>query len=349
MNIFISSILGVVFLGLGAASTFLMYYLWGFPFDKATRTSTAPKSLMRLHRVLGYAYAVIYIIMMTQMVPRMWQYQVELPPRTVAHLILGFLIGAILLLKISIVRFFRHLEEWAPFLGTAMFVCTVLLLGLSLPAAYHEGKLASSAVGGGVYSAEDRKRVADILPLADLPAGASVAEITTEAGLRAGRSVLLDQCVRCHDLKTVLTRPRTPDDWVTTVGRMALKPAMFAPISAREQLFVSAYLIAITPDLQKSAQNKMQQADSQRQVQQATTAAVDKKLEREVEPALAQATFQKVCSQCHAVTEVDRSPPRTEATIQSVMERMSVNGMKATPKEIRAIRSYLTKTYVKSP
>src|SRR5580704_8498441 len=203
MNIVTSAALGVVFLILGGAATFLMYYLWGFPFDKATRTSSAPRSLMRLHRILGYTYAVIYLFMMTQMVPRMWQYQVELPPRTVAHLLLGFLIGIILLLKIAIMRFFRHFEEWMPTLGTLLFVCTVLLLGLSLPSAYREGTLASSAVGGGVYSAENRKRVAELLPEAGLPTGTPLAELSTEAGLRKGRAVLLDQCVRCHDLKTV--------------------------------------------------------------------------------------------------------------------------------------------------
>src|SRR5579862_306326 len=200
MNIVISAALGIIFLGLGLAATFLMYYLWGFPFDKATRTSAAPRSLMRLHRILGYTYGALYLVMMTQMAPRMWQYQVELPPRTVAHLLLGFLIGVILLLKIAIMRFFRHFEEWMPYLGTLLFVCTVLLLGLSLPAAFREGRLASTAVGGGVYSAENRKRVAQLLPQAGL-AGTSMSDLTTETSLRAGRTVLMDKCVRCHDLK----------------------------------------------------------------------------------------------------------------------------------------------------
>ncbi|MCW3100840.1 MAG: hypothetical protein JWL77_6458, partial [Chthonomonadaceae bacterium] len=43
MSILTSAILGIVFVGLGGAATFLMYYLWGFPFDKATRTSSAPR------------------------------------------------------------------------------------------------------------------------------------------------------------------------------------------------------------------------------------------------------------------------------------------------------------------
>ncbi|MCW3098023.1 MAG: hypothetical protein JWL77_3641 [Chthonomonadaceae bacterium] len=346
MSILTSAILGIVFVGLGGAATFLMYYLWGFPFDKATRTSSAPRRWMILHRILGYAYGILYVIMMVQMVPRMWQYQVELPPRTVAHLLLGFLIGAILLLKIAIMRFFRHFEEWMPVLGTLLFVCTVLLLGLSLPAAYREGRLASIAVGGGVYSDENRKRVADLLPEAGLPADTPLAELSTEAGLRAGRTVLMDKCVRCHDLKTILIRPRTPADWVTTVERMAEKPALFAPLTEREQRFVSAYLIGITPDLQKSVKSQLQQAQAQQQTQRAT-AQSGTNAASQVAPALAQATFHRLCSQCHAVSDVDKSPPRTEAEAQSLLQRMSGNGMKATPTEIQALRAYMTQTYIK--
>jgi hypothetical protein len=348
MNIVTSAIMGTVFLLVGSAATFLMYYLWGFPFDKATRTSQAPKTLMRLHRILGYTYGGIYFFMMTQMVPRMWQYQVELPPRTVAHLLLGFLIGIILLLKITILRFFRHLEEWMPYLGTLLFICTVLLLGLSLPAAFHEGTLASSAVGGGVYSAENRKRVAELLPQAGLPARTSFVEISTESSLRKGRAVLLDKCVRCHDLKTILARPHAPTDWGSTVRRMAEKPALFTPITEREQQQVSAYLIAITPDLDKFVKGQLQAAQTQQQTLRVTEQP-GIKLESPVTSATAQTTFQQICSQCHAASKVDKSPPRSEADVQSLLQRMSGNGMKATDTETRSIRAYLTKTYVKSP
>ena len=64
--------------------------------------------------------------------------------------------------------------------------------------------------------------------------------------------MLLTQCVTCHDLKTILTRPRTPGDWVRTVERMANRQ-IFEPIEESEQWAVSAYLIAISPELQTSA------------------------------------------------------------------------------------------------
>ena len=229
-----------------------MFYLWGFPFDMTTRKSEAPKWLMRTHRFIGYAYGLVYLLMMWQMVPRMWQYQVELPPRTVAHLLLGFLIGILLFVKLLILRFFRHLEEWMPYLGTALFACTVMLLGLSLPFAYRERILAANSTGGDVFSSENRKRVAVLLPQANFPAEAPLPQLTTTASLNTGRSILLNKCVTCHDLKTVLAQPRTPSGWVATVTRMAEKPALSGPITKSEQWQVSVYLIAITPDLVKS-------------------------------------------------------------------------------------------------
>ena len=46
-----SAILGLIFLGLANASVFLMFKLWGYPFDKETHKSEAPPALMLLHRL----------------------------------------------------------------------------------------------------------------------------------------------------------------------------------------------------------------------------------------------------------------------------------------------------------
>ena len=69
-----NAILGVVFLFVGAGGTFLMFHLWGYPFDHETHKSEAPPLLMRLHRGLGWVYLAIYIYFMWQMVPRLWSY-----------------------------------------------------------------------------------------------------------------------------------------------------------------------------------------------------------------------------------------------------------------------------------
>ncbi len=394
----VSATLGLLFLGLAFASTFLMFHCWGYPFDKATGKSAAPRSLMLLHRSIGYTYAIIYVVMMTQMVPRMWEYQVELPPRTVAHLLLGFTIGVILVLKIAIMRFFRHLEEWMPYLGTAMLLCTVLLLGLSVPFAYRERALANAAAGGNVYSATNRARVAEQLANADLPVMAGKLDLSSMKSLEKGRDVLLNKCVKCHDLKTILARPRSASDWFTTVERMGEKPALFSPINDAEMLQVSAYLVAITPDLQKSRKRQREQEEqridaleevvavaaadepgaSEPPAEPAEPAATDpaplpapalpaptasantpnapsvppvakpaRKPPPPINPALAQTTYERVCSQCHELSDVDDVPPRSEGSVGKLISRMIENGMTAKQGDLRLVKFYLINHFVK--
>ena len=269
MDVVLSASLGILFLVLGFATVFLMFHLWGYPFDKVKKLSAAPPSLMRLHRVLGYLFLLLYIAMMIEMVPRMWNYQVEWPARTVAHMMFGMSIGIVLLIKLSILRFFRHFEEWMPVLGTLLLGFTIVLCSLSMPHAFREMALASASTGGDAFSDENRARVAKLLPAAGLPEEAPIGELATIDALRAGRMVLLRKCVVCHDLKTILTRPRSPSDWVNTVERMAIKPAFTAPISDLEQWQASAYLIAISRELQRSARERRQEDLGKQVAQQA--------------------------------------------------------------------------------
>lgn len=262
------------FAAIGYTATFLMLHLWGYAYDKETKTSAAPRWAMWTHRILGYAFVIFYVAMMWRMVPRLFSYQVELPARTVAHVLLGFTVGFLLLIKIAILRFFRHFEEWMPYLGIGILLCTTLLLVLSLPTMFREHALAHNAPGGDPFGPQSLERVARLLPDADLPLGTDLKKLATEDELRAGRSVLVDECTTCHDLKTVLDKPRPPATWASLVTRMAEKPSLFGGISEIDQARVTAYLIAITPDLQRSA--KAKRADATPPTEEpATDAGVD--------------------------------------------------------------------------
>ena len=348
MNAFVSAILGIAFGLLGTATVFLMFHLWGYPFDKVTRTSAAPKWLMRLHRVLGFLFLGLYLLMMSQMVPRLLRYQVEFPPRTVAHIILGITIGFLLLVKISILRFFRHLEEWMPFLGTGILLCTYLLLGLSVPFALRERQLRANALGGNVLSRESLERVKRLLPHADFPKEAPLDELAKESNIAAGRSVLLTQCVQCHDLKTVLTRPRTPKDWVRTVERMADKPSFAAAMTDTQQWAVATYLIAISPELQQSSRKARQQMDEANQAIASATTAIEAPQGNEpfrlsdVKP-----LFETKCSDCHALDEVTKHKWKNTAEAKAVLRRMAENGLEATQSEFELLNRYLIEVYVK--
>lgn len=327
MSATVNAILGTLFLVLAFGTVFLMYRLWGYPFDKVRRKSEAPSGLMRLHRMLGYAYLIVYVVLMTQMVPRLWTYQIEFPPRTVLHIALGFTIGLILIVKISIIRFFRHFEEWMPILGTALLVCTVLLTGFSIPFAVRERVLAAQA-----FSADNLARVMQLLPEAGFAADTRLTDLATADTLRLGQQVLTSQCNVCHDLRTVLVKPRVPSDWVQTVARMVEKPNPGRPISRTSQDAVTTYLIAITPDLQASAEAKRQQDMSA----PAASTATDPK-----------ALFEKTCSQCHDSKLVEAHAFKSEQDVRELVGRMVKNGLKLDQASLETIIQHLKSTYVK--
>jgi mono/diheme cytochrome c family protein len=352
MDTFGNAMLGIVFLLLSLAGTLLMYKLWGYSFDHEKLRSSAPPRLMLVHRLIGYAYAAIYIYLMTQMVPRLWSYEVEFPARTVAHLMLGMTIGVIIIVKVTIVRFFKHLESTlVPFLGTGLLICTCLLVGLSVPFALKETYLHRSAVGGTAFSTENIERVKTLLSRAGLPTKVKPEALATITSLKEGRSVLLSKCVQCHDLRTVLLKPRTPDNWVQTVTRMADR-SIFNPIDEQEQWHVAAYLIAISPELQKTFRQKRDQ-----DLETAKSKAVVKAIIQPVsmasaamktfDLAVARQTFEATCSQCHKLTNIDRDPPASAQEAGELVSRMVENGLDAPQDDLEQIVFYLTQTYAK--
>ena len=354
MSTSMSAILGLIFLGLANASVFLMFKLWGYPFDEETHTSTAPRSLMRLHRLIGYAYAVLYVFMMWHMVPRLWNYQVELPPRTVAHLMLGITIGVLILVKIAILRFFRHFEESMPYIGTCLLICTYLLIGLSVPFTFREAALRTQTKA---FSEEGIARTRKLLANAGLSTEAPLDELASKRKLREGQRVLQRKCVVCHDLRTILVKPRTPTDWVRLVNRMAIKPMIGEPIHEEEEWTVSAYLIAITPDIQTSARQQRQEqmrADEAKAAAQIATFAMEMDVEVETDTtetdtyveAEAKALFEDKCSQCHPVTDVEDYPPRSERETTEVVARMIDNGLYLEEEEIELITRYVNENYL---
>ena len=346
-----SAILGLIFLGLANASVFLMFKLWGYPFDKETHTSEAPPALMLLHRLIGYAYAILYVFMMWYMVPRLWNYQVELPPRTVAHLMLGITIGVLILVKIAILRFFRHFEEAMPYIGTALLICTYLLIGLSVPFTFREAALRSQTMA---FSDEGITRTRKLLENAGLPTEAPLDQLASKRKLREGQHVLQRKCVVCHDLRTILAKPRTPPDWVRLVNRMAIKPMIGEPIYQEEEWTVSAYLIAITPDIQVSVREQRQEqmrADEAMEAAQIATVVMETEAATETDPITydeveAKAIFEDKCSQCHPFTDVEDYPPGSEEETTELITRMIEIGLYLEEEEIELIARYINENYL---
>ena len=335
MGVWFNLVLGLSFLVLALVNTLLMYRLWGYPYDKVRHRSSAPRSLVVIHRATGYAFVIIYLFLMSEMLPRLWQYQIELPARSVMHLVLGFSIGIILIIKISIVRFFKHLESTlVPFLGTTLLICATLLIGLSAPFVFKEQYLSQQALGT-VLSEKNLERLKVLLPRAGFPPEANIVELVSVDGLQTGRRVLLNKCVQCHDLRTVLVRPKPPEAWLQTVNRMADRAVIGKPIEERERWHVAAYLVAISPDLQQAVKAKREQELKQDEAVEAV-----RKLPANLrfEPAAAKQTFDTKCAQCHALPTVKAS---STAEIKELVARMAKNGLVATTDEFAHIVYYL--------
>jgi mono/diheme cytochrome c family protein len=242
----LSLALGIAFVVLAIALVLLQAWLWNPKYwDAALKKSNAPPRWMRVHRVLGYVYAGIYVVMMWHMVPRLWGYAIELPARTVVHAVCAIVIGVVLATKIAILRWFRHFEESMPTLGFVLLVSTVLLASLSIPF----GLRAYSDVA---LDEDDRARVDRILAnLDDPPADAHA--LSEPASLGRGRDVLTTQCTQCHDVRTILAEPRTGASWRSLVERMAAKPNLGLEITDTDAWATTAYLVSITPGLQEAS------------------------------------------------------------------------------------------------
>jgi cytochrome c553 len=345
-----NSIIGLAFIAIAAFLTFLMFYIWKFPIDHEKKKSTAPLVLVRTHRILGVVYVAIYIFLMWQMVPRLWEYQIELPARTVTHLTLGISIGALLVAKLTIVRFFKHMEaKLVPFLGVALFICTFLLVSLALPFSLREVYLQNTALGKDTMTEERVARVREQLPNTGLEDEKLLAKLTTREGLTNGRRILQAKCVQCHDLRTVLARPRTPQNWQQTVERMANRSTILNPITQEDQWYVTAYLIAVSPTLQETLRQRrkveMASVESQKSMVSATKMVADAERDSQYDTNEARTIFEKTCSQCHSFTQVENEPPANKDAAIALVQRMVRNGLAASEEDLNTVIRYLTETY----
>ena len=260
---------------------------------------------------------------------------------------LGITIGVLILVKIAILRFFRHFEESMPYIGTTLLICTYLLIGLSVPFTFREAALRTQTAA---FSDEGIERTRKLLENAGLPAEAPLDQLASKRKLREGQHVLQRKCVVCHDLRTILVKPRTPSDWVRLVNRMAIKPMIGEPIHQEEEWTVSAYLIAITPDIQVSAREQRQEqmrVDEAREAAQIATVAMETETVAVVyNEAEAKALFEDKCSQCHPFTDVEDYPPRSKEETTEVIARMIETGLYLEEEEIETITRYINENYL---
>lgn len=252
MNTTLSMWLGIAFVFLGVAAVLLQAWLWNPRYwDEVNKRTRAPRYGLFIHRWVGITFTLIYIAMMFEMVPRLWEYQVELPARTVVHAVAAIVLGILLFTKLIILWFFRHFEESMPTLGFGILLCTLILGTLSLPFAVR-----AQGIGVAVFEPANLARTERLLEKLDFSeSGLEPKALVTEEAFTRGRKVLVDECVRCHDMRTILAEPKSASGWFKVVERMTEKPSVFGdPIRREDVPYVTAYLVAITPEIHESRQ-----------------------------------------------------------------------------------------------
>jgi len=371
--------LGIAFLFIGIFATIIQAWLWSFPMEPdpggpdPNGKSTAPRFWTNAHRILGLAFVLIYVYMMYKMVPRLWEYQVELPPRTVMHLTMGIVIGMFLIAKIAIIRWFQHFGKALPMLGYGILVCTVILSVLSLPFA-----LQAHGFGTLSFDEESMQDLKQKLVKVEFAAGLTETAVTdpgvlaTKRSLFKGRRVLMGKCVKCHDMRTILAKPRPPQSWHNVVVRMAEKPTLGSPMTDADLTFVTAYLIAITPKIKKSNRRKSVKGRSRASVLKGIKKSQEKKpptadstatpagsptpaVEKASPPLVAKVSveelrpiFEENCTSCHGMEEIDNHGGDDEAgwtkVVQAMVEEM---GAEISEEDARKIIQFLAVEYGK--
>ncbi len=346
MSSTLSIALGLAFVLLGFTAVMLQAWLWGFPMVDGR--STAPRLWTHVHRLVGLSFVAIYIVMMISMVPRLWQYQVELPARTVIHATCAIVIGVLLLTKLAIIRLFPHFAGALPALGLGLLINTVILGSLSLPYA-----LRAHSISGDTLSPQNLERVRSVLAGLPLPDDLDPATLATPRRLEDGREILTRKCTVCHDMRTILAKPRSGPGWFNVVVRMAEKPIIMGDaLDDRDIPLVTAYLVAITPDIQQSAKVRTKAiADQAERVAEVTDMPMGAApgTTDTFDLARAEAVYNARCTQCHDKVEVAEHGGDDEAGWAKIVKRMvEEEGAELGEDDARTIVRFLAETRKKT-
>jgi mono/diheme cytochrome c family protein len=160
-------------------------------------------------------------------------------------------------------------------------------------------------------------------------------------------------------MRTILLVPRTGARWHELVVRMQEKPDPFSsnPLTDDEVPYVTAYLVAITPDIQASRKRKVEQERTREQVEQKTVAAMAMPATPAtaaagaeslvVDQAKGKAILDSRCMDCHELDEIESFGGADIAGWSKVITDMVEEGAEITEEEARTLAPYLASIYAK--
>lgn len=191
MNPLINAFLGVLFTLIGAVTALIMIHLKGRSKDRVHGNT-----LIWGHRVLGYVFVAIYVLMVVTMIIRISYYQDELSPRAIFHVVLALSLMPLLAAKLLVARKYNLLTSRLFFLGMTIFLFAFLLNAISAGHYY----LYKGAVREVTISSIDKETMNEDI----------------------GRHLIVKKCSKCHTLERIFRSFKDEEGWTRTVNRMAL-------------------------------------------------------------------------------------------------------------------------------
>jgi hypothetical protein len=155
-----------------------------------------PEAASRIHRVTGWSFAILYMILLVVMVGRVDRYWEVSPARIAIHATLAVSLFALLAIKIAIPRLLPGLSRHLFFFGVTVYLVGFVLVGIT----------------AGYYLVQVLRGVPYI--------SHSTLPVRME-DRRLGLELFITKCSVCHQLRDIMT-PRMPKEWDKIVTRMVL-------------------------------------------------------------------------------------------------------------------------------
>lgn len=153
-----------------------------------------------VHRASGWIFTILFLFMFITMLSKVQNFWEEAAARVALHVALAVGVLFLLALKVSIPRFFPMLKKNLWPLGTAVYLLSFVLVGIT--AGYYI-----------LWRSHEPYSTAPKLPAAP----ASLSSVILSKDL--GRQLLIAECTLCHRLPEVLT-PRSEENWRKVIERM---------------------------------------------------------------------------------------------------------------------------------